>query len=275
LYNPNFTEYESYFPHIIHNDFLGNPIKTRFTNIKLVNKVISLYLSILKSLCEKYNKRILNYEILNIEQYDADERKYNLTSLEFVRKAKEGNIFVQGWNYRDHDNFIKHSDAIRKIFTPDQYHIDNVSSFIKSARKCVDRLVGVHIRKGDYDKFFGGAYYYDWEDYVVYIRQITHHEPACNIRFLLCSNESIPLEYFKGLNVIVSEGDSIQDILVLSRCDYIIGPPSTFSMWASFYGEAPLIILENRKAQINLKYASQIVSIDHFLDGRVFRHSVS
>jgi len=35
-----------------------------------------------------------------------------------------------------------------------------------------------------------------------------------------------------------------------ARCDYLIGPPSTFTMWASFYGQVPLnIICRNDQPQ--------------------------
>jgi hypothetical protein len=33
---------------------------------------------------------------------------------------------------------------------------------------------------------------------------------------------------------------------VLAACDLILGPPSTFSIWASYYGQVPLMQLDSR-----------------------------
>jgi hypothetical protein len=43
-------------------------------------------------------------------------------------------------------------------------------------------------------------------------------------------------------------GHFIEDLYALASCDYIIGPPSTFSQWASFYGNVPRYMV-NYKAE--------------------------
>jgi hypothetical protein len=35
------------------------------------------------------------------------------------------------------------------------------------------------------------------------------------------------------------------DLHALARCDYIFGPQSTFTQWASFYGNKPLLLLKD------------------------------
>ena len=37
----------------------------------------------------------------------------------------------------------------------------------------------------------------------------------------------------------------IGDLIALSKCDLILGPPSTFSGWAAWYGKVPIHFLEN------------------------------
>ena len=39
-------------------------------------------------------------------------------------------------------------------------------------------------------------------------------------------------------SVSFSDRDARSDHYLMSRCDYIVGPPSTFSMWASYIGKA-------------------------------------
>jgi hypothetical protein len=36
-----------------------------------------------------------------------------------------------------------------------------------------------------------------------------------------------------------------------AECDYIFGPPSTYTMWASFYGNKPLYMMESASAEFS------------------------
>jgi len=38
----------------------------------------------------------------------------------------------------------------------------------------------------------------------------------------------------------------VEDLYALAECDYIIGPPSTYTLWASFYGDTPLWFMEHK-----------------------------
>ena len=38
----------------------------------------------------------------------------------------------------------------------------------------------------------------------------------------------------------MSSGVAVEDLYALAGCDLLIGPPSTFTQWASFYGKVPL-----------------------------------
>ena len=58
--------------------------------------------------------------------------------------------------------------------------------------------------------------------------------------FLLTSDEPIDQADYSGFQTVVGTGGPIGDLYGLSKCDYIIGPPSTFSTWAAFYGQVPL-----------------------------------
>lgn len=59
----------------------------------------------------------------------------------------------------------------------------------------------------------------------------------------------------------------IEDLYALSKCDYIFGPPSTFSMWASFYGEVPLKFFETTNEKFSLNDFSVIRYQCHFENG--------
>ena len=39
---------------------------------------------------------------------------------------------------------------------------------------------------------------------------------------------------------------------MMSQCDYLMGPPSTFTMWASFMGKVPLGIIRDRSQTLSM-----------------------
>ena len=43
----------------------------------------------------------------------------------------------------------------------------------------------------------------------------------------------------------LSNGSWKEDQIILQSCDIILGPPSTFSMWASYISQIPLIKLSS------------------------------
>jgi hypothetical protein len=100
--------------------------------------------------------------------------------------------------------------------------------------------VGVHIRKGDYANFKNGIYFFTNETYLEKMKTIVDLFKDKKVGFLLCSNEAVDLSAFQGLTTFNSSGQFIEDIYSLAQCDCIIGPPSTFSKWACFYGQVPL-----------------------------------
>jgi hypothetical protein len=47
------------------------------------------------------------------------------------------------------------------------------------------------------------------------------------------------MEYLAGT------GHLIEDLYSLAQCDFLAGPPSTFTLWASFYGKVPLYMAKD------------------------------
>jgi hypothetical protein len=70
-------------------------------------------------------------------------------------------------------------------------------------------------------------------------------EIPCKVGFLLCSNGELDLSEFNGLSVFRPTNHFIEDMYSLAACDYIVGPPSTYSAWASFVGDTPLCVVHN------------------------------
>ena len=173
--------------------------------------------------------------------------EFHLDRPDFQRWARRTCfLFLHGWSFRDPDNFQRHADAIRRHFTPVAELRQQVRQVVAAARAHCDVLVGVHIRHGDYKEHLNGKYYYETELYAAWMRQISALFPGRRVGFLVCSNAPQNPECFSGLTWTPGAGQLVADMYALAECDWLIGPPSTFSQWASFYGQKPLCIVRDR-----------------------------
>jgi hypothetical protein len=130
--------------------------------------------------------------------------------------------------------------------------------------------IGVHVRGGDYRKWMGGKYYFDADFYIRALNDLAQEVVTRGGTpvFYIASNENISaiVESVDGcLNTTGANVD--EDLLRLSACDFILGPPSTFSMWASFYGETPLRFVYDKDQKMDLNDFKIIISQDTFEDG--------
>ena len=80
--------------------------------------------------------------------------------------------------------------------------------------------------------------------------------PGRKVAFLICSNEPRQPEEFAGLTVDFGPNTAVGDLYALAGCDYIVGPLSSFTQWASFYGNKPLFHLRDKAARIALEHFS-------------------
>ena len=149
-------------------------------------------------------------------------------------------LIIRGWRFRDLASFEKHADTIRHFFEPTSTVRTNVASLMKACRDEAEIVVGVHIRRGDYKDHMGGRYYFEHHQYVALMHQIIKLFPHKKLLFLICSNEFLPAEKFNGINFRFGNNHIAEDLYSFAECDYILGPPSTYTMWASFYGQVPL-----------------------------------
>jgi hypothetical protein len=111
-------------------------------------------------------------------------------------------------------------------------------------------VVGVHIRQGDYRTFREGVYFYPVTRYAAWMRELAEQFPGRRVAFFVCSDEPREAAEFSGLTIIPGAGSAVADLDALSRCDYILAPVGTFSMWASFYGNKPLFLIRDGQARI-------------------------
>ncbi|HET9853567.1 MAG TPA: alpha-1,2-fucosyltransferase, partial [Methylomirabilota bacterium] len=163
----------------------------------------------------------------------------NLDSDAFRERVRApGLVVFQGPLVRDNTSFRKHADTVRHYFRPRADDAERVAQLISRIRDRVDVLIGVHIRHGDYGQFMHGRYFFTIEQYAAAVERVRALWGTKRTGVLICSNAQQPVDRFRQ-PAFASNGSVIQDVYALAACDYIVGPPSTFSQWASFYGRVP------------------------------------
>lgn len=169
------------------------------------------------------------------------------------------NIVVSGWNVRFYDLFLKYRSEICDLFTIDEVYTNHVDEWLKSEEKNESEntlRLGVHIRRGDYAKWKDGRYCYDdkvFASHIVKFRQL--HPEAKTIHVYLATNDpNVTVQGFKQLcpddsiHFHLLGGNPVEDLYLLSQCDYLIGPPSTYSLVASMYRDIPIYRMDTPDA---------------------------
>ena len=155
---------------------------------------------------------------------------------------------VSFWDYVNVTGAERQADKLRMFFAPKSSVIGEAAKFWQDIHVQGDVMVAVHVRRGDYAKWQGGKFFFDDG---VYSRKMAEIEKAFadkgkKVRFVIFSHEPVNLaNYSISSPVFKSDFNAIQDQWLMSRCDYIMGPPSTFSLWAAFIGKKLLAFIED------------------------------
>ena len=174
-------------------------------------------------------------------------------SFEYFSNSNKGILIIEGWPSRKPTNSLRHGyKYLSQIFQVNQP--PSISWSPSSKVK-----IGVHIRKGDYINFQGGIFYYEDSTYIenilYLISELSIDSESINI--FLSSNSIISKNNIRdklSFYVLSSTNDSsIDDLFGLSQCDYILGPPSSFSCWAAFIGNSKLAFITNPHSRVLLK----------------------
>lgn len=165
----------------------------------------------------------------------------------------EGWLFRDGWFVEDTKTLQKYAPQIRAYLTPQRVYQVNVSKAIAGLKIQADILIGVHIRQGDYEQHQQGRYFYPVERYLQVMDMVRQLFPQKRVTFLICSDVKLNSRSFDRYNYHLGNHHLIEDLYALAECDYIIGPPSSYTMWASFYGDKPLYMIREMDREIELK----------------------
>jgi hypothetical protein len=246
--NPAFDEYAEFFETTRRDLFCRHPARASLLKGRRPRRwLYALANRVANSLAYR-SPRGRFWQVIRIEEGES----YDLAAPEFIAAARGKRlVFVQGWLFRDEPRLRKHAAALREFFAPARHVAERVGAHVRRAREGCDVLVGVHVRQGDYRGFEGGRYFYESGEYARLMRAAERLFPGRRVGFLVCSNERQDEGVFAGLRHAPGPGHFVDDMYALAACDYIIGPPSTYTLWASFYGGAPLYQVREVSAAVS------------------------
>lgn len=152
-------------------------------------------------------------------------------------------VFLRSWLFRGQESFRRYRSEILTVFRPESGIIDKANDFVKSAKVGYDRAVGVHVRWEDYR---GTVHFISQGQFLSEMERDRREHPGKKTVYLLFSNEDLSSSTWPGLDVVISPAPSAMfDLQAMAACDEIMGPPSTFSEWASVVGEIPIQVLRS------------------------------
>jgi hypothetical protein len=248
LMNPALGEYAAYFEGSARDPLCSFPERSAVLDPEVAGQCRNIAVSLLPLV----SHLLPHSSILDIRTtHDSRDAVYDLNGEDYHQRLdRGGRLFVKGWKFRDHEHLVSEHRAIAEYFTPVEEIRVKAEHAVRRARAIGDFVIGVHIRQGDYRAWKGGIHYFETEQYVHWMREASSLHPGRRIVFLVCASDRVDSALFGGLPVRMGPGEVVSDLHALSLCDAIMGPPSTFSTWASYSGRVPLCMLQHHHQEL-------------------------
>lgn len=216
-----------------------------------ISPVSSKNIMVARVLKIKPIKYFLKYiKIIRIISFDD-----NKSDGKILTQCSSKKCYVEGWHFQTHGLNEKYQDIIAKKYRLKEEYYKNNPLYLQLIQ--VDRndtaLIGVHIRRGDYKTWKNGKYYFSDDVYRAFMENITEqvlqkYGKRCN--FIIFSNEKTT--FVQSEDTSISDFEWYVDHFLMSQCDFLIGPPSTFTLWSSYLGKAKYLHLEDPEMEIDI-----------------------
>lgn len=199
--------------------FIGKPVPISYCLIWIFFKYLNLY----------------KFLTINFTEY------FTLNAAPKFECLSGNFALVSGWHFRNESLTTKYKTYFREKYSLSTMKIDEVKrnnegnyNEIISKVKLFEIVIGLHVRKGDYKEWENGIYYYTDSTYKKAVESLRQLFSTQRVLIVVFSNEETKLDYNEDL--ILSNNSWFVDHHLMGLCDYLLGPPSTFTMWASYIG---------------------------------------
>lgn len=167
-------------------------------------------------------------------------------------RGRDRLVFVGGWEFRVYDLVLKHSKSLKEKYSLKRTNKDffNIYNKIKN----YEIVLGVHIRRNDYTKWQSGKYAFNDAVYSRVVGDFIRLQSEEKIVALYFSDEKLNMSSLCcPVDYLISKNKYYIDYQLMGKCNYLIGPPSTFTIWASFCYGVPYMHIENPQQEICLE----------------------
>lgn len=186
-----------------------------------------------------------------------DENKKPQIIKNFEIKENFNTLFTIDWNFHCFSYLIKHREKIKEIFKPKREILERVENYIFEIRKDFNYVIGLHLRVKEPGDNFGDDlnffFHIENKDLDYISELIKEFIKIKNLNFsktaiLIASNhKNLDISKFGDLNIFFKPKNFVEDLFLLSKCDIILAPKSTFSFYASYLGNISFIYLYKDK----------------------------
>lgn len=163
-------------------------------------------------------------------------------------------VFVGGWDFRVHNLTEKLQDYFISKYTIKDRFLQGVNLVQHISQWKLDNYVvlGVHIRRGDYRTYENGRFFYSDCTYRHFAALLTKmlESDGRRVKIIAFSNDSTSINEL--IECELSMNEWYVDHHLMSQCDLLIGPPSTFTMWASYIGRVPYFHINSPSSPVGL-----------------------
>ncbi len=162
----------------------------------------------------------------------------SVKSIEIALKNKKRLFLVSGFDFQDYTLLDKYHEEIISRYRNTKVNKDIV--YLDNFKKNGRIIIGVHIRQGDYAHFGGGKYFYSPEEYINILKEFIKDNNIDNPLIAIFSDQHITdTQFYDFADVFISRNTYNIDYTLMGLCTYLIGPPSTFTLWASYTYRVP------------------------------------
>lgn len=220
---------------------------------KIIYKIVS-------DLIRFFNKKYLvqvEKQNLFFPPSEFENSNYN-SLLDSTEKSNAENIYFYGYGFRNPAGLKEYRKEVLKYFSVKEKYRRLPEGTIAELRKTYKNVVGIHFRQGDYRTV---PSHHIWRYADAEVRKFLDSYLSWSGKnknetvFLIASDENFNEKEFEGLNIKISAGNEIEDLVALSLTDIVIGSKSTYGDFAAYYGNIPFVVFE--RGGIEWKYYNE------------------
>ena len=242
VFVPGFHDYIHSFKNLNHLGFYGN-------KCVLIPKIFSPELVFqafnrLYRLCDLYSSnKISRFSFFE----EGDGNPWTK-----IKKTSSKCILFKGFVFYDHMLECDSVESeIKYFFEPDGSYINEINIPFSKLRKPTDIVCGLLIRQTDYRVWNEGKYFFDTKIYLEYLTYVSEFFQNRKVAYFIATDENQKPDVFCNFNHYLRVGYPIENMYSLSKCDFLLGPPSSYIGWSSLYGQKPLFTIVEPVTDLN------------------------